>query len=392
MLEADDPRGLRFVLSTTTGIQYGARIKLKKGLVADGRKSVTTSRDDSDAVSGSRWDGSSRRHASLSPYVDSLSSKVESGGDLVADNGVGTGDPTDRLDMQRASLSNPKASGHRRLGRNQEAYDRFSQIVELPFMVVTVLWVPVLLVPLVRPLHGSVAFTFAVIDYMVWALFALEYVVKLYLAPSRWRFVRTHVLDLLTVVVPFFRPVRLGRLARLGRLGRVGIVAGRAIDRGKSVMTHRGLHFVLLAVGIIVFACAGIVTIAERNASGSNIHNLGQGLWWAMVTVATVGYGDKYPVTPLGQGLAVFLMLAGIGLIGLLTATFASYFVGQQVDKSQAEREELRQELAAAKVDRDRLAATLDRLSGQMDELLRRSSGDNLRLVAERPNGRRAKL
>jgi voltage-gated potassium channel len=111
-----------------------------------------------------------------------------------------------------------------------------------------------------------------------------------------------------------------------------------------------------------------------------------------MVTVATVGYGDHYPVTPLGQGIAVFLMLTGIGLIGVLTATFASYFVGQEVDKSQAERDELRQELPAAKMDRDRFAATLDRLSGQMDELLRRSSGHNLLPMDERPNGKLPEL
>jgi voltage-gated potassium channel len=315
-----------------------------------------------------------------------MSSKVETRPAPVTDTGVGISDPTDRLNMQRAPLPNRNAPGLRRLGRNQQAYDRFSHAVELPLMVITVLWIPVLLVPLVRPLHGSMDFTFATIDYMVWALFALEYAIKLYLAPSRWRFARTHILDLLIVAVPFFRPARLGRVARLARLGRVGIVAGRAVARGKSVMTHRGLHFVLLTVGVIIFACAGIVTFAERNAADSNIHNLGQGLWWAMTTVATVGYGDHYPVTPLGQGVAVFLMLTGIGLIGVLTATFASYFVGQDMDKAQADREALRQELAAAELDRDRMAAALDRLSGQMEELLRRSSGDNLRPMDERAN------
>ena len=240
------------------------------------------------------------------------------------------------------------ASGSQRLGRSQEAYDKFSEAVEVPLMVITILWLPVLILPLVHPVHGSVAETLAVIDYMVWALFALEYVIKLYLAPNRWRFVRTHILDLLIVAVPFFRPLRVGRLARLARLGRVGVVAGRAIGRGKSVMTHKGLHFVLLTVGIIIVACAALVTVAERNAPGSNIHDFGQGLWWAVVTVATVGYGDHFPVTPLGQGLAVFLMLAGIGLLGVLTATFASYFVGQDLDKTQAEREELRLELASS--------------------------------------------
>jgi voltage-gated potassium channel len=235
-------------------------------------------------------------------------------------------------------------------------------------MVVTILWIPVLVVPLVRPVHGELASTLTVIDYMVWALFALEYLIKFYLAPSRWKFVGTHILDLLIVAVPFFRPLRIGRLARLVRLSRVGMVAGRAISRGKSVMTHRGLHFVLLTVGIIVFVCAGMVTLAERHAPGSNIHDLGQGLWWAMVTVATVGYGDHYPVTPFGQGVAVLLMLVGIGLIGVLTATIASYFVGQNEDKAKAERDELLLQLEEAKVERDGLAARLDRLSEQLGE------------------------
>ncbi len=63
-----------------------------------------------------------------------------------------------------------KASGIQRLGRNQEAYDKFAQAVEVPLMVVTIAWLPVLIVPLVHPVHGSVAETFAVIDYMIWAL------------------------------------------------------------------------------------------------------------------------------------------------------------------------------------------------------------------------------
>lgn len=64
------------------------------------------------------------------------------------------------------------------------------------------------------------------------------------------------------------------------------------------------------------------------------------------MTVATVGYGDTSPVTPIGRGIAVFLMLAGIALIGILTATVASYFAGQHADTTNVEREKLREELA----------------------------------------------
>jgi hypothetical protein len=79
------------------------------------------------------------------------------------------------------------APGIRGLGRNQDAYDRFSQAVDLRLMVITILWIPILIIPLVNPVHGTVAETFAVIGYMVWALFVLEYLIKLYLAPSRSR-------------------------------------------------------------------------------------------------------------------------------------------------------------------------------------------------------------
>jgi len=277
--------------------------------------------------------------------------------------------------------TNASGGGHG-LGRNQHALDRFTAVTELPMLVVTVLWLPVLIVPILRPVNGSVAAAVSFIDYSVWALFALEYLTKIYLAPDRWRFVRGHISDLIIVAIPFFRPAR---LARITQLGRVALLVERGRKRFRSLMTHQGLHFVLPSVALIVFCSAWVVTVAERHAHGSNIHNLGDGLWWAIVTVATVGYGDTSPVTPIGRGVAVFLMLAGIGLIGILSATVASYFVGQnlaahnagqEAGKVEAEQEEqenqekLRQEVAIARAERDELAAKLDRLSEQMDRLL----------------------
>ena len=73
-----------------------------------------------------------------------------------------------------------------------------------------------------------------------------------------------------------------------------------------------------------MLVCSGLVLSFEAHAKGANIHTFGQALWWAMVTLTTVGYGDKYPITPGGQGVAVILMLVGIGLLGVLTASVAS--------------------------------------------------------------------
>jgi voltage-gated potassium channel len=102
----------------------------------------------------------------------------------------------------------------------------------------------------------------------------------------------------------------------------------------------------------IIFVCSALVLSFEIHAKGSNIHSFGDALWWAIVTVTTVGYGDKFPVTAGGRGVATVLMFVGIGLIGVLTATVASYFVEQSADDDRAE-----------------LAERLDRIESMLIEL-----------------------
>lgn len=223
------------------------------------------------------------------------------------------------------------------LARSQDAYDRFSAIVELPLTILAVLWLPILVIPYVVHLAPDVSETFSAIDYMVWAAFAIEYGVKIYLAPSRKHFFTHHLVDLAVIVLPLLRPLRLLRLLRLVNLARVGVILVEALRRCRDIFTHRGLHFVLLAVMVVIFACSGVVYSFEAHAKGSNIRSFGDALWWAVVTVTTVGYGDKVPVTAGGRGVAVVLMVVGIGLIGTLTATVASYFVEQSGEQEKAD-------------------------------------------------------
>jgi voltage-gated potassium channel len=241
--------------------------------------------------------------------------------------------------------------------RSQDAYDRFSAVVEVPLTVLAVLWLPVLVVPLVAHVKPAVADALTAIDYLVWAAFVVEYLVKLYLAPSRVRFARTHVIDLVVIVLPVLRPLRVLRLLRLFTFGRAGLILASALRRARDLLMHHGLHFVLLAVLALVVVGAAVELAFERHSPGANIHNYGDALWWAIVTVTTVGYGDKYPVSAGGRGVAVVLMLTGIGLVGVLSATVASYFVGQQSNQDMAE---LHRRL-------DRIEATLQRLAPPSD-------------------------
>ena len=218
--------------------------------------------------------------------------------------------------------------------RSADRYEAFSRTVDGPMLVLAILWLPVLVWPLVTHPSPAVNDALNAVDYLVWALFTVEYLVKLYLAPSRWRFVRTHVIDLVVIVVPLLRPVRALRLVRFVRLGRAVIVAGEVLRRAKSILTHRSLHFVLLSVVLLVFVAAALEKAFEAGAKGSNIHTYADSLWWAVVTITTVGYGDRFPVTAAGRGVAVVLMLTGIGLVGVITATLASYFIQQDKDET----------------------------------------------------------
>jgi len=182
------------------------------------------------------------------------------------------------------------------------------------------------------------------------ALFAFEYGVKLWLAPERWLFIRTHKLDLAMVVLPMLRPLRALRALRMLR---GGTVLGDSLERTKRVLTHKGLHIVLLSVVVIVFAAAALeIPFEAHTHAPTAIHTFGQALWWAVVTVTTVGYGDRIPQTAAGQGVAVVLMLVGIGLVGVLTATIASFFVSEQRSDTDAKVDAMREQL-------DRMEAAL---------------------------------
>jgi voltage-gated potassium channel len=226
----------------------------------------------------------------------------------------------------------------------EERLQRFASAVDPWMIVLSLVWLPVLIIPLATTVRGGIQTAFAAVDLFVWVAFAVEYVVKLSLARHRKRFIMHHLVDLAVVAVPILRPLRLAELFRLVRLGRVVLILGNTLRRAKSALTHHGLHYVLLSVTVIVFSAAGLELVFERHAKGSSIHTYGDALWWAVVTVTTVGYGDKVPVTGPGKIVAAALMLTAIGLVGVLTATFASFFVQEQHAEELADlRSELRQ-------------------------------------------------
>jgi len=153
------------------------------------------------------------------------------------------------------------------------------------------------------------------LGYAVWAAFVVDYIVRLALSVPRAEFVRTHKRDLLMVLVPFLRILR------------VVIIIVRSIRR---IPTERVAASMVGIAGAVVTLGALVVWRYESVAPGSNIRTIGQAYWWAIVTTTTVGYGDEYPITWQGRIVASVMMLVGVGLIGTVSASVASWFVGRR--------------------------------------------------------------
>jgi voltage-gated potassium channel len=166
--------------------------------------------------------------------------------------------------------------------------------------------------------HQGPSEALGVILTVTWAMFAVDYVGRLYFAQRRWSWFVRHLLDLAIVVLPILRPLRLVRLVIL--LAVFQRFAGRSL-RGRVVVYVAG------STVMLVFVAALAVLDAERTEPAATILTFGDALWWACSTITTVGYGDMSPVSLTGRCVAVALMLGGIALLGTVTATLASWIV-----------------------------------------------------------------
>jgi len=204
-------------------------------------------------------------------------------------------------------------------------------------LVLTVVMIPALIIPFVWH-HGAIAYggLLEAVDYLIWSIFMIEYVIKLTLAPSRWQFVRKNIPDLIVVAVPFLRPLRIVRSVRalrFLRLTRLGAFADKGVTKTKRSLQSKAGTYVFVLAGTILVLTSVVVLDMEQGVPHASIKNFGDALWWGISTMTTVGYGDKVPVTPGGKAIAAVLMLTGVAIYGALAATMATFFI-KQADKS----------------------------------------------------------
>jgi len=157
-----------------------------------------------------------------------------------------------------------------------------------------------------------------VVQWICWSAFAVDLIFGFLNAKNKKLYLRHHTLEVASVLLPFLRPLRLMRVISFGGLALQRIAVGKQI-----AITLK----VALSAAFISYIAAIQITLSERTVEGSNIKTFSDGLWWAVTTVTTVGYGDRYPTTTEGRLLAVLLMVTGISLVGVITASVAAWFV-----------------------------------------------------------------
>lgn len=168
--------------------------------------------------------------------------------------------------------------------------------------------------------------------WAVWVIFLIDYAVTLVAAERRMHWFLHHLPQFLVVALPVLRPLRLLRLLTLWTV----------LQRAASIAVRGRISvYVAGSAAILVYIGALAALESERGQPGANIEDFPTAIWWAFETITTVGYGDHYPVTLEGRAIAVGLMVAGIGTLGLITATLASWLVervqvgGTEVDAAQ---------------------------------------------------------
>ena len=216
-----------------------------------------------------------------------------------------------------------------KLRKTSNAYNIF-------ILVLTVLSLAVMVVMLL-PLSESTLKLLGFYDTVICIIFLIDFFLNLRAAPKKSDyFIRQRGwLDLIGSI-PSFGITKYGGLLRLARLSRLARIA--RLLRGenkktliKDILENRSRYamFLTILLTVLVLTVASVLVVQfESQSPDANITTGGDALWYSIVTITTVGYGDFYPVTPAGRITAMFIMFMGVGIIGALASILASLLVG----------------------------------------------------------------
>ncbi|HKR62168.1 MAG TPA: ion transporter [Thermoanaerobaculia bacterium] len=199
---------------------------------------------------------------------------------------------------------------------------------------------------------------FDVLDFVICIAFGIDFIVSVWTAPDRLRYLVTWGwLDLLSSI-PVIDPLRWGRLARIARITRLlrSMRAARVLSAAILRKRRQSTLLIAMLLALVLITASSTAILHFEVADDSNIKTADNALWWAFATITTVGYGEYYPVTPEGRIVAAILMTAGVGLFGAFSAALAAWFLVPENEATETELAAMREELQKLREVVERLA------------------------------------
>ena len=212
--------------------------------------------------------------------------------------------------------------------RREALRDEIGPSYELFILAVSILSLANIVI-FVASVDASTKEIAGIVDLLLSGILLIDFFGRLLVADNRrgYFFGQQGYLDLLgSLPLPLIRLFRIARVYRA--IGRVRAKGGRRLARQLSrERAQAALLFAMFLVILVLEVGSILVVNAEAGAPGANIETGGDALWWAVVTIATVGYGDKYPVTTPGRLIGVVMIVVGVGLFGIFTGYLARTFL-----------------------------------------------------------------
>jgi voltage-gated potassium channel len=199
----------------------------------------------------------------------------------------------------------------------ERAIEKWEHYSTIPLAALALVYLGLYAIEVLGDESQVILFDLVLISDLIWGIFIVDFVVRLIMHDDKVQFLKKNVIEVIGLILPFFRAFRMFRV----------IIAIGFLTRAAKSLQGRINIYIGLILPILIFTCSLGVYEAEHLAPGANITNFGDAIWWAFVTITTIGYGDYYPVTFEGRTIAVLLMLSGLALVSVITVSFASWFL-----------------------------------------------------------------
>lgn len=203
----------------------------------------------------------------------------------------------------------------------------FIAVYEIAMALLAIVVVVILVIDLSYNLPENITSKFSIVDNIIVVIFAIDYFTRLFLAKDKAKFFKSNIIDLISIIPlnSAFQSIRILRLSRLLKFIKIFRAVALILKFRKYIdrfLKTNNFNYIIWITLLTLF----LGTIGIHFAEGIPI---GNALWWGFVTITTVGYGDISPVTPIGRIIAGIIMLVGIGFLGMLTGTIATFFLNK---------------------------------------------------------------